>query len=156
MPKLIEKRASKIHGNGVFALQDIPKGTEIVEYKGKRISHEEADSNQRTGDPDSGHTFLFTLNDHWIIDATRKGNIARWINHSCRPNCEAQLEEHPIDRRKDKVLITAIRKIRKGEELGYNYQIQLDKDDSDSTREAWECRCGAPNCSGTMLQTGDD
>ena len=80
MPKPIEKRASEIHGNGVFALQDIPKGTEIVEYKGKRISHDEADSNLRTGDPDSGHTFLFTLNDHWIIDATRKGNIARWIN----------------------------------------------------------------------------
>ena len=93
MPRKIEARQSDIHGNGVFAIAPIEKGERVVEYKGKRRTHEEVDADD-TGDVDSGHTFLFTLNDEYVIDANHKGNKARWINHSCDPNCEAVIEEH--------------------------------------------------------------
>lgn len=151
MPKLIEKRSSPIHGLGVFARCDIEAGTTIIEYKGKRVTHEDADQSGHTGDPAAGHTFLFTLSDHWVIDATQGGNIARWINHGCDPNCHAVIEEHPIDRRKDKVWIEALRDIAAGEELTYNYQIELEDSDDPEILAAWSCRCGAPNCTGTML-----
>src|SRR3546814_18834367 len=74
------------------------------------------------------HTFLFTLNDDYDIDANAEGNIARWINHSCKPNCEAVIEENPKGKgHKDKVFIEAIRAIKPGEELTYNYGITLDE-----------------------------
>ena len=151
MSKLIEKRDSSIHGKGVFARRDIAAGTTIIEYKGKRVSHEQANECSHTGDPAAGHTFLFTLNDHWVIDATQSGNVARWINHGCTPNCHALIEEHPIDRRKDKVWIEALTDIRAGEELTYNYQVELEDEDDPEVLAAWTCRCGAPNCCGTML-----
>ena len=114
MPRKIEARQSDIHGNGVFAIAPIEKGERVVEYKGKRRTHDEVDADD-TGDADSGHTFLFTLNDDYVIDANHKGNKARWINHSCDPNCEAVLEEHDgKNRKKDKVFIEAIRKIAPG------------------------------------------
>ena len=82
MPKKkIEARLSKIHGNGVFATEAIAKGERIVRYKGKLRTHEEVDEEYGHDDED-GHTFLFTLNDDYVIDANVDGNIARWINHS--------------------------------------------------------------------------
>ena len=91
MPRKVAARKSRIHGNGVFALAPIAKGERIIEYKGKRRTHEEVD-NEASGDVESGHTFLFTLNDEYVIDANHGGNSARWINTSCDPNCEAVLE----------------------------------------------------------------
>ena len=93
MPRKIVARRSAIHGNGVFALLPIAKGERIVEYKGQRRTHEEVDAGD-TGDIESGHTFLFTLNDEYVIDANHGGNIARWINHSCAPNFYAVLDNH--------------------------------------------------------------
>ena len=102
---------------------------------------------------DTGHTFLFTLNDEYVIDANHKGNKARWINHSCDPNCEAVIEEHDgKNRKKDKVFIEAIRKIAPGEELTYNYGIVLSEPHTARLKKIWACRCGAPKCTGTMLQ----
>ncbi len=152
MPRKIEARQSDIHGNGVFAIAPIEKGERVVEYKGKRRTHEEVDADD-TGDVDSGHTFLFTLNDEYVIDANHKGNKARWINHSCDPNCEALIDEHDgKNRKKDRVVIEAIRDIKAGEELTYNYGITLDERHTAHLKKVWECRCGSKKCTGTMLQ----
>src|SRR5690606_7654416 len=117
--KKIEARLSPIHGNGVFATELIRKGERIVRYKGKLRSHAEVDEEYGDDDED-GHTFLFTLNDDYVVDANVGGNVARWINHSCQPNCESEIEEDAKDRRhKDKVFIHALREIKPGEELTY-------------------------------------
>ena len=152
MPKKIETRKSAIHGNGMFAIAPIKKGERLIEYKGRRRTHEEVDGGE-SGDVDSGHTFLFTLNDDYDIDANHKGNKARWINHSCDPNCEAVLDEHDgKNRKKDRVFIEAIRRIAPGEELTYNYGIVLDEPHTAKVKKLWACKCGAKNCTGTMLQ----
>ncbi len=149
--KKIESRLSEIHGNGVFATETIEKGERIVRYKGKLRTHDEVDEEYGDVDED-GHTFLFTLNDEYVVDGNSGGNIARWINHSCRTNCEAVIEEHDKHRRKDKVFIEATRRIKPGEELTYNYGITLDEPHNAKNKKLWACRCGAPNCTGTMLQ----
>ena len=94
MSRRIVARRSPIHGNGVFAAADIPAGTTLIEYRGTLRTHAQADK-LYPGNADTGHTFLFTLNDRYVIDANEGGNIARWINHSCEPNCESSLEEDP-------------------------------------------------------------
>ena len=155
MPRKIVARRSAIHGNGVFAVAPIAKGERVVEYKGRRRTHEDVDAGD-SGDADSGHTFLFTLNDEYVIDANFEGGTARWINHSCAPNCEAVLEEaeggDERDLRKDRVFIEAIRAIKPGEELAYNYGITLAEAHTARLKKIWECRCGAKQCTGTMLQ----
>ena len=151
MPLKIRQRKSSIHGNGVFALAAIAEGERIIEYKGELRSHDEVDGGD-AGDVESGHTFLFTLNDEWVIDGTRKGNVARWINHSCAPNCQALIVEHAHDRRRDKVVIEALRPIAEGEELTYNYGIRLAERHTARLKKIWACHCGAASCTGTLLQ----
>ena len=137
MTRKVVARRSQIHGNGVFANASIRKGERVLEYKGERRTHAAVDADD-TGDVESGHTFLFTLNDKYVIDANHGGNTARWINHSCSPNCEAVLEEHDgTDRRKDRVFIEALRAIKPGEELTYDYNTEGDK--------TIPCRC-RPDC----------
>jgi uncharacterized protein len=137
-------RRSKIHGKGVFARRDIPKGTRIVEYLGDRISHKEADERYEGHDPNDNHTFLFIVDRRTVIDGGVKGNDARFINHSCDGNCESEIE-------KGRVYIEAIKDIGKGEELGYDYQIGRSKEDPPNVDEIYACRCGSPKCRGTML-----
>jgi SET domain-containing protein len=137
-------RDSKIHGKGVFARRDIPKGTRIVEYLGDRITHKEADERYEGHDPNDNHTFLFIVDRRTVIDGGVKGNDARFINHSCDGNCESEIE-------KARVYIEATRPIRKGEELGYDYQIGRSKEDPANVDEIYACRCGAAKCRGTML-----
>jgi hypothetical protein len=152
MPRRITLRRSPIHGNGVFALTDIPKGTELVEYRGRRMTHGQIDR-LYADVPDNGHTFLFTLNDRYVIDANVGGNIARWINHSCKPNCQAVIEESEGgDRRKDRVLIETIRPLHAGDELTYDYGIDVGERITPRLKQLWACRCGAPRCIGTMLK----
>lgn len=152
MTRRIIRRQSPIHGNGVFAACEIPKGTRVVEYRGKRLTHAEAD--RRFGnDTDTGHTFLFTLNDKYLIDGGDGGNVARWINHSCAPNCRALVEESASgDPRRDKVKIEAIRNIKPGDELTYDYGIVLDVPHTARLKKLWQCLCGAPKCTGTLLK----
>jgi SET domain-containing protein len=152
MPRRIARRRSPIHGNGVFALVDIPKGTEVVEYRGRRMTHAQVDR-LYANVPDNGHTFLFTLNDRYVLDANFGGNIARWINHSCMPNCQAVIEEDEGgDRRKDRVLIETIRPLRAGDELTYDYGIDVGERITPRLKQLWACRCGARRCIGTMLK----
>ena len=156
MPKTskhkIEARLSPIHGNGVFAKEELKKGERLVRYKGTLRTHAEVDEEYGDEDED-GHTFLFTLNDDYVIDANAGGNVARWINHSCDPNCESEIEEDGKGRaKKDKVYIHALRKIKAGEELTYNYGIVLDEPHTKKLKQLWACKCGSKKCTGTMLQ----
>lgn len=153
MKKLkVEPRRSKIHGNGVFAIAPIRKGERIMEYVGKLISHEESDR-LYAGELETGHTFLFILNKKWVIDANQEGNDARWINTSCEPNALALVHEHKgKDRTKDRVFIEALRAIKPGEEITYDYGIELDEPPTKAELAAWTCRCGSPKCKGTMLK----
>ena len=140
----IRVRHSAIHGNGVFATRKIPAGARIIEYAGKRIT--EAQAAKRFGlDPDNPYqTFFFSLDNGKLIDGGDQGNDARWINHACEPNCEAQEE-------KGRVYIHALRDIARGEELSYDYGLVIEEKMSKALKEAYACRCGVDNCRGTML-----
>jgi hypothetical protein len=136
-------RSSGIHGKGVFATTRIPAGTRLIEYKGRRLT--EAQVDKRYANDDSPHTFLFALDDGMVIDATLGGNSARWINHSCAPNCEAVDDG-------DRIYIETLRAIRAGEELSYNYGIELEERHTPALKRLYQCRCGARRCKGTILQ----
>lgn len=144
MAKPFKMVQSKIHGRGVIATKDIPAGTELIEYTGEIITPSEADRRYPFDESKQQHTFLFSVNKRKIIDATRGGNVSRWINHSCDPNCEAVIE-------KGRVFIHALRDIKKGEELGYDYFFVLDEPHNKKMKALYPCRCGAKNCRGTLL-----
>jgi SET domain-containing protein len=145
---LFEVRRSPVHGRGAFALRRIRKGTRIVEYLGERVSHAEADRRYETKDANDSHTFLFIVDSRTVIDAGVDGNDARFFNHSCNPNCESVIE-------KRRVFIEATRTIAPGEEMTYDYQIQREEDDPPGIDEVFACRCGFPQCRGTMLWPPD-
>jgi len=152
MSRRIIRRQSPIHGNGVFAAHDLPKGARVIEYKGRRLTHAQA-NRMYANDSESGHTFLFTLNTKYLIDGGDGGNDARWINHSCAPNCEAWvIENKQGDRLRDRVVIETRRAIRAGEELTYDYGITLEERQTPRLKKIWECKCGAKKCTGTMLK----
>lgn len=151
MARKITVRRSPMHGNGVFAAVDLPAGTELIEYKGRLITPEAANE-LYPDEMETGHTFLFALNDDWIIDANVGGNDARWINHGCEPNCIPYLHEHGTDHRKDRVIIETLRDVKAGEELCYDYGISFEVRHTARLKKIWACRCGAPSCTGTMLQ----
>jgi uncharacterized protein len=141
---LIEVRRSAVHGLGVFAAKPIPKGARIIEYVGERVSHDEADRRYEEKDANDSHTFLFIVDSKTVIDAGVDGNDARFFNHSCDPNCESTVD-------KRRVFIEAIRDVEPGTELTYDYQIHREDDDPQNIDEVFACRCGFPNCRGTML-----
>ncbi len=141
---LIKVRRSKVHGQGVFALKRIRKGTRIIEYVGDRISHARANRRYDDHDENDNHTFLFAVDRNVVIDATVDGNDSRFINHSCDPNCESNIENR-------RVFIDAIRTVEVGEELNYDYQIGRERDDPPNVDQIYACRCGAKTCRGTML-----
>ena len=137
-------RNSPIHGRGVFALRKIPKGTRIIEYKGRLITDKESDRRYSRAHEHSPHTMLFSVDGGWVIDATRHGNSARWINHSCAPNCE-------IEEESQRVFIEARREIRPGEELTYDYNLQIGEKHTKAAKREHACFCGSRSCRGTML-----
>ena len=142
--KYFELRRSKIQGKGAFALRPIRRGTRVIEYTGERISPEEADRRYDDGSMGRHHTFLFSVDSKVCIDAAVDGNDARFINHSCAPNCEA------VDERK-RIYIEAIRDIAPGEELTYDYLYERDGTEDEKWEKIYVCRCGAPTCRGTIL-----
>lgn len=135
---------SLIEGNGVFAKRKIPKGTRIIEYTGERVPLAQLLAEIAEGKPASVYTFRLT--ESTVIDGARNGNEARLINHSCEPNCEAYL----FDAR---MYIYAMREIVRGEELSFDYQLTpaIKGTKKKANTEAYACRCGSPNCRGTML-----
>lgn len=137
-------RRSRIQGKGVFATQRIRKSTRIVEYTGERVSPEEGDRRYSNGN-DDGPILLFKVDKRLAIDAGVGGNDARFINHSCDPNCESVID-------KRHVYIEAIRTIQPGEELTYDYSLTRDEDDPPDIDKEYVCHCGSSNCRGSMLE----
>ena len=126
---MIERRRSKIAGWGVYATQDIPKNKRIIDYCGEKITHKES-LKREAKYLEKGRIWCFTLNTRWVIDAGVGGNVARFINHSCTPNCWTEVADTTI-------WIRASRHIYPGEELTYDYATVGD--------HTIECRC-RPGC----------
>ena len=137
-------RRSGIHGKGVFALQPIPAGETIVEYKGEIISEAEIERRYPENRDGINHTFVFGVEHNYNIDGGSRGNAARWINHSCDPNCDTYEEER-------RIYIRAARRIREGEELTYDYAIEAGEPLTRALKACWPCWCGALQCRGTVL-----
>jgi SET domain-containing protein len=144
---LFEVRPSPIAGEGAFAVRPIPKGTRVIEYLGERISQVEADRRYDDTLVEHPRVLLFTVDERTVIDAGVGGNNARFINHSCEPNCKSVT-------RRGRVHIWAIRSISAGEELTYDYNFTRDGIGDDEAVTRYGCRCGAPTCRGTMLAPG--
>lgn len=140
----IVMRRSRIHGRGVYARTFIPKGTRLIEYTGERISNAEADRRYDDESMPEHHTFLFILNSRTCIDAAKGGNISRFINHSCDPNCVAWIEGQHI-------WIDALRDIEKGEELAYDYEYDFLPEYTVEDLDFYRCECGSRNCRGTIV-----
>lgn len=140
----IQVRRSGVHGKGVYAVAPIARGDVIIEYKGETISWDEALRRHPHDPSDPNHTFYFSLDSGDAIDANVGGNAARWINHACNPNCEA-------DEVNGRVFIKALRAIKPGEELFYDYGLTIDAPYTPKLKKEYECRCGAKNCRRTML-----
>jgi uncharacterized protein len=143
-PPLLVVRESPLHGLGVFAARRIGRGARIIEYLGERLSHQEADRRYQHKDVCDNHTFLFTVDARTVIDAGVGGNEARFVNHSCEPNCESVIENR-------RVFIDTLRSIEPGEELTYDYRIQREADDPPDIDAIFACRCGFERCRGTLL-----
>jgi SET domain-containing protein len=144
MSARFETRRSEVHGTGVFALSDFAAGEAIIEYVGEIISMPEAIRRHPHDPQNPNHTFYFHLDDAHVIDALYGGNASRWINHSCRPNCEPQ----DLNGR---VFIHALRPIWKGEELTFDYDLFSDEPMTPALRAQYACHCGAKKCRGSML-----
>jgi SET domain-containing protein len=136
---------SRISGRGAFATKPIRKGARIIEYLGERISAAEADARYKGGPAKHPRVLLFTVDRDTVIDAGVGGNDARFINHSCEPNCEAIT-------RGSRIWIYALRKIQIGEELTYDYSLTGGPEDRGEQKRSYACRCGARTCRHTMFK----
>ncbi len=140
----IQMRRSGIHGKGVYAVTPFRKGELVVEYKGEVITWPEA-LRRHPHDPDDPfHTFYFHIDDDHVIDGKHHGNVAKWINHSCAPNCEAETDS-------GRVFVRALRALKPGEELFYDYGLVIDERYTPKLKKQYACHCGSKQCRGTML-----
>jgi uncharacterized protein len=137
-------RPSPIQGLGVFAAKRIRKGTRVIEYTGERISPEEAERRYDPHKETTGHVVLFMVSKKVVIDGAVDSNDAKYINHSCSPNCIAYIE-------RGRVFIEALRTIQEGEELTYDYQLVRDGEHDPIYDARYACLCGLPECRGTMI-----
>lgn len=142
--KRIQVRKSGVHGKGVFSTVKLKKDEVLIEYLGEVISWKEALRRHPHDPKDPDHTFYFHIDDKHVIDAKFGGNAARWFNHACTPNCEAD----EIDGR---IFIKALRAIKPDTELFYDYGLIIDEPYTKKLKKQFECRCGTENCRGTML-----
>ena len=140
----IQTRRSGVHGKGVFALSDLAEGETIIEYVGEVISWKEALRRHPHDPQNPNHTFYFHIDDKHVIDGKAGGNSSRWINHACKPNCEA-------DEDGGRVFIKALRNIKAGEELFYDYGLIIDAKYTKKLLAEYPCWCGAKKCRGTLL-----
>lgn len=139
-----EIRSSPIQGQGAFATHRIPEGTRLIEYAGELLTPAEADARYPDAPGERHHTFLFAIDDDIVIDAAVGGNDARWINHSCAPNCDAVVDAK-------RIWIETLRDIEVGEELAYDYAYELEERHTAAAKRRFPCHCGARQCRGTML-----
>ncbi len=140
----VRVRKSGIQGRGVFALRDIAKDDLIIEYLGQRMTHEAVSNRYDDEAVRRHHTFLFSIDDELCIDGGKNGNEARLINHSCAPNAFAEIENQ-------RIFIRALRGIREGEEVVYDYWYSTDPNYTlADLKRIYPCKCGAPKCRGTL------
>ncbi len=143
-------KRSKIHGTGVFSTKNIPKNTKIIQYIGEKISKSEGDRRSAArikkylNSKKTGSVYIFELNKQFDIDGSPNYNKARYINHSCEPNCE-------VDIIKNEIWISSIKNIKKGDELHYDYGYSFDKDDYKDHL----CKCGSKNCIGFIISSDE-
>ena len=137
MQKYFRKK-SGINNLGLFAKSDINKGEKVIEYKGRKFTHKQVEENDRFDN--SKAIYLFTLNERYVLDGDTKINTAKYINHSCDPNCE-------VDIIKGKIWIIAIKDIKKGDELSYDYGFGYDAD-----FRQFPCKCRSKNCCGYIVR----
>ena len=146
----IKVKKSKIHCTGVFAKKNIPKGTKIIEYVGKKLTKKQSDKaadrdiTRNKKNKKNGAVYIFELNKKYDIDGNVPYNTAKLINHSCNPNCEADII-------KNHIWIIALKNIKKGEEISYDYSYEFDIEDL----EDHPCRCGAKNCDGYIVDRNE-
>ena len=139
---------SKIHGTGVFATKDIKKNTKIIEYIGEKINKSEGDKRSEKrikkflDSKTTGSVYIFELNKKYDIDGSPLYNKARYINHSCEPNCEVDIADN-------RIWIISIKNIKKGSELSYDYGYEFDKDDY----KDHVCKCGSNKCIGFIISS---
>jgi len=138
--KLYKIKKSNIDNKGLYATKNIRVGKIIINYKGKIITKKETERNLKY-DNDKA-IYLFDLNNRYDLDGDFDYNTARLINHSCNPNCE-------VGGKGLKLWIFALRDIKKGEELSYDYGFGYDKD-----YKQFACKCGAKNCAGYIVREG--
>ncbi len=131
--EFLEVRQSAIHGTGGYARRDIPAGTRIIEYVGEYISKAES---ERLCEADN--EYIFTIDDEKDLNGKVSWNPARFINHSCEPNCEAEWDE-------GRIYINTLRAIQEGEELTFNYGYDLEDFHNHP------CRCRTANCVGYIV-----
>lgn len=137
-------RTSKIHGRGVFAKRPIRKDIRVLEYTGPIISEKEADEVGITTDKAGhSHTMLFQVSKKRVINGNEGGD-ARYVNHGCDPNCETEQDG-------DQIFIKSLRAIKKGEELVYDYHLQVPGKITDKVKKEYACFCGSPKCRGTQI-----
>ena len=137
MQKYFRKK-SGINNLGLFAQGDIKKGEKVIEYKGRKFTHKQVEEDDRFDN--SKAIYLFTLNERYVLDGDTKTNTAKYINHSCDPNCE-------VDIINGKIWIIAIKDIKKGDELSYDYGFGYDAD-----FRQFPCKCGSKNCCGYIVR----
>ena len=138
--KLYKIGKSVIDNKGLYASKDIKKGTKIINYVGKIITKKETDTNPKF---DNGKAiYLYNLNSKYDLDGDFKYNTARLINHSCDPNCE-------VDGEGLKLWISAIKDIKKGDELSYDYGFSFDED-----YRQFPCKCASKYCCGYIVREG--
>lgn len=146
---------SPVHGRGIRAIRPIAKREWIIEYRGKVMTEERANELHPHDPKQPNHTFIFTLGNGKVIDAWYGKCAAKWMNHSCDPNVEAEIVDTKVGRQ---VWLRALRDIRVGEELFFDYGLTLPPEDYEEAvaNGDYECRCGAKNCRGTMLANPED
>lgn len=137
-------RDSGVHGKGVYAIRPLHAGDTVLEYRGEIITWEEALDRHPHDPSQPNHTFYFHLDDGHVIDGKHQGNSAKWINHSCAPNLEAEQDGN-------RVFLKALRDIAPGEELFFDYGLVIDSRITPSLKKDYACWCGSPDCRGTML-----
>lgn len=139
----VSVRRSPVHGKGLFAIQQLRAGERVLEYKGELTSWRNALRRHRRHGV-AGHTFLFGLSDGRVIDGSRGGNSARWINHACTPNCEA-VEDG------GRIFIDALDTIAAGQELFIDYLLTVGDLLDEDVRRQYACQCRAASCRGSMI-----
>tara|TARA_Y100001970_G_C14045642_1_gene756175 strand:+ start:292 stop:783 length:492 start_codon:yes stop_codon:yes gene_type:complete len=143
-------RKSKIHGTGVFADQNIKKNTKIIEYIGEKVLRSEGNKRSEKrlkkylNSVETGSVYIFEVNSKYDIDGSPLYNKARYINHSCNPNCEVDIE-------KGRIWISSIKDIKRGDELSYDYGFEFDEDDFMDHK----CNCGSKKCIGFVISSDD-